>query len=437
MTSDPLPAADRPVSSAGERLSLMMLLQYAVWGIWLPIVGRFLTAPVADGGLGFTLAQMGWVLGLAGSIGALAAPFIAGQLADRVMNAERALGLLLVTGGVVKWLTAHQTGYVPWLLLSIAYSVLYMPTLALTNSVAFANLRRPERTFPFVRSFGTIGWIVASVAFPLVYMKTDLRLVGYFPFVDGVARPDEIGQIRAAIVVSGVLSILYGLFCLLALPSTPPRPDARRPLAFAAAFRLLTRPAFLAVLLAAVLISMVHQIYFMRTGNYLTEHLGLPSGDIASSMAIGQVSEIVVLAIFGLVLSRLGYKWVLVLGALSFAARYAMFAATQSPEVMRLAMLLHGLNYGFFFAGSFMLVDRVSPPDIRHSAQTVYGMMILGIGPILAGFYNTALGSLFTRVQGDASVTDYPGLWTTQAAIGALAMLIVLLGYRERRTEAS
>lgn len=419
------PASSSKITSEGVRLSLMMFLQYAVWGIWLPILARYLTSPVEDGGLGFSGAQMGWTLGLAGSIGAVAAPFIAGQLADRVMNAERALGLLLILGGAVKWMTAYQTGYMPWLILSIIYSVLYMPTLALTNSVAFANLKAPEKSFPFVRSFGTIGWIVGSVAFPLIFMKTNVGFVGHWPFVDGTPRPDEVSQIKLAMVASGVLSIGYGLYSLIALPRTPPRPDARQPLAFAAAFSLLTRPSFLPVLLAAVIISMIHQVYFMQTGNYITEKLGMPSGDIAPSMAIGQVSEIVVLAVFGLFLKRIGYKWVLVLGALSYAIRYSLFAVATTPELMKLAMLLHGFNYGFFFAGSFLLVEKISPPDIRHSAQTVYGIIILGVGPILAGWYNQQLGNMFTVEK----VTNYTGLWFTQAALAAVAMLIVLVGF--------
>ena len=191
----PPPTAPR---SAGARLSVIMFLQYAVWGVWLPYLANYLRAPVMEngqGGLGFTGAQVGWILGLAGSIGAIAAPFIAGQVADRYLNAERALALLLLLGGVVKYITAFQTGYMAWLLLSILYSVLYMPTLALTNSVAFANLDDPERKFPPVRALGTIGWIVASVAFPLIWMKTDVHMVRYWPFADGTPRPDGTAQI--------------------------------------------------------------------------------------------------------------------------------------------------------------------------------------------------------------------------------------------------
>ncbi len=126
------------------RLSLMMLFQYGVWGLWLPVLARYLQAPTAEGGLGFTPGQVGWILGLAGSVGALTAPFVAGQLADRYFSTEKFLAFLLVAGAAVKIVTAYQTSFAAWLWLSVAYSVLYTPTLALTNSLSFAHLREPD-----------------------------------------------------------------------------------------------------------------------------------------------------------------------------------------------------------------------------------------------------------------------------------------------------
>src|SRR6185503_15522982 len=173
-----------------SRLSVMMFLQYAVWGAWLPLAARYLTASTAEGGLGFTGTQMGLILGLAGSIGAIAAPFIAGQLADRHFSTERFLATLLAIGGVIKWITASQTGFSAWLLLSIAYSVVYMPTLALSNSMAFANLDDRERQFPKVRVWGTIGWIAASWIFPMIYLQSGLHFQAMPPFLVGPELPN-------------------------------------------------------------------------------------------------------------------------------------------------------------------------------------------------------------------------------------------------------
>jgi nucleoside transporter len=428
-----------PTRSAGARLGVMMFLQYAVWGVWLPYLANYLQAPVLEngqGGLGFTGGQVGWILGLAGSIGAIAAPFIAGQVADRYLNAERALALLLLLGGVVKFITAFQTGYMAWLLLSILYSVLYMPTLALTNSIAFANLDDPERKFPPVRALGTIGFIVASVAFPLVWMKTDVHLVGYWPFADGTPRPDGTARIAEALKVAGVISIGYAVYCLLLLPKTPPKQDVAHPLAFAEAFSLFRRADFTVLTFAALLISMIHQCYFIRTGPYLENAIGFDASDVGSVMAIGQVSEIVVLAVLGLFIKRLGYKWVLILGTLSYVLRYGLFAYVLSAEepsrgVVQAAMALHGFNYGCFFAGAFLYVEKIAPVDIRHSAQTVFGIIILGIGPVLAGFYN----QYFDRFKDVAGAQQYHQFWWTQSAVAVLSTLILLALFNTGRDQ--
>ena len=440
------------------RLSLMMLLQYAVWGVWLPILANYLGAPTEKGGLGFSGSDIGWILGLAGSIGAVSAPFIAGQLADRVMNAERALGALLILGGLLKFVMTYQTSYGAWMFLSIVYSILYMPTLSLSNSVAFANVNDREKQFPPIRMWGTIGWIIASVAFPLLYMKSNVQFTTAWPFIDGTERPDQVANIKYSMLVSGIISVAYGVFCFF-LPKTPPKRDGE-PLAFAAAFRLLTRPSCLALLAAALLISMIHQLYFVRTGPYITDAIGLPASAVGPTMAIGQVSEIVFLAILGIFLKHIGYKWIIVLGALSYAARYAIFATIPGAGTVKLAMLLHGMNYGFFFAGAFLFVEKIAPANIRHSAQTVFGIIILGIGPVLAGFYNqwldsyavkdavaaignlsgpsdlsTATTAISAATTAPTRVFDYASFWTIQSGIAVVSMLILLVGFPNRWEE--
>ncbi len=161
----------------------MMFLQYAVWGVWLPVLATYLQSPVAEGGLGFTSGQVGWILGLAGSIGAVSAPFIAGQIADRYFSTEKFLAVLLILGGIVKIITAFQVSFSAWLLLSILYSVLYHATLSLTNSMAFAHLDDPDREWPGVRVLGTIGWIAASWIFPMLWLQSDLQLQALPPFL--------------------------------------------------------------------------------------------------------------------------------------------------------------------------------------------------------------------------------------------------------------
>lgn len=408
-------------------LSVMMFLQYAVWGIWLPYLANYLTADKVRGGLGFSGGQMGWILGLAGSIGALAAPFMAGQIADRFINAERWLGILLIVGGIVKFATGFVTDYTTFLAMSVLYSIFYMPTLALTNSVAFANLKDPEKSFPPVRTWGTIGWIVASNLFPLLWLQTDIHFTWMPFFFEGTEKPEATHLLADCLKFSGAISVLYGLWAFVGLPKTPPSKSAETPLAFAKAFSMLGHPGFLVVTLAALPIAMIHQVYFMRTGPFL-ESLGYATSKVGPIMSIGQISEIVFLACLGLLLKRIGYKWTIALGALAFAGRYAIFSfgTTETRNMVASAMALHGICYAFFFAGAYVYIDRVCTKDIRHSAQTVFGIIILGLGPVLAGAYNQWLD---TFAKAGAGV-DWHKLWLVQAGIGLFAALLVALAFR-------
>lgn len=414
-------------SSAGTifSLSLMMFLQYAAWGVWLPYMANYLGAPVADGGLGFTGGQIGWILGLAGSIGALSAPFIAGQLADRFLNAEKALGMLLILGGVANFSLYYVKDYNTFLLVSILYSICYMPTLALTNSLAFANLSSPEKQFPPVRLWGTIGWIVASNAFPLIWLQQNVRPTALPPFFEGDDIPNRLTYLADCLRASGIIAVSYGVWAMLMLPATPPKRDVESPLAFTKAFALLKHPGFLIVTLAALPISMIHQVYFIRTGPFL-ESIGFKLAHIGPVMSIGQFSEIFFLAILGLLLKQLGYRWTLVLGGLAYVLRFVVFATTtpDTKAIAAVANALHGLCYGCFFAGAYLYVEKVAPKDIRHSAQTVFGIIILGLGPILAGMYNQFVLDGFKTAAG---APEYSSIWYTQAAIAAGAMVFVAL----------
>jgi nucleoside transporter len=386
-------------------LSVMMFLQYAVWGLWLLILPQYLSAAPPAGGLGFTAGQTGLILGLAGAIGSVTAPFVAGQLADRYLNAEKTLGGLLLIGGVVNFALAYTHNFGPFLALSIVYSILYMPTLSLTNSVAFQNLTDPAKQFPPIRTFGTIGWAVAAAAFPAIWLGTGNPVV-------------DTARIADSLKVSGALSVLYALYCFFALPKTPPKRSAEK-LAFAKAFGLFRKPGFLVISLLALPIAIIHMAFFFRFTPYLTGAVQIPlkwSGLVSS---IGQYSEIFFLAILGLLLKRLGFKTVLLLGTLGFAVRFAVFGLIHPWWLIATAQTLHGLCYAFFYAAAFIYVEKVAPKDVRHSAQTVFGLILLGIGPVLAGFYNGVAPS------------DYRTFWWLQAGIAAVVAVLLLVAFRE------
>ena len=384
--------------SKNSRLGTMMFLQYALWGAWLPVTARYLSAGVAEGGLGFSGSEIGMILGLAGSIGAVAAPFIAGQIADRYFSTERILAALVIIGGVVKWITAYQTDYSAWLVLSIIYSIVYMPTLALSNSITFAHMKDPDSDFPKIRVWGTIGWIAASWAFPMIWLQTDLNFQWMPPFIVGSEVANVTSRLADALIFSGVISVTYGLFCFM-LPNTPPKKDAVEKLAFKKAFALFNQTSFTILVVASLTVSIIHQIYFLQTGPFLSS-IGLKDSQIGPAMTVGQFAEIAAMAYLGFFLKRFGFRKVIFLGVLAYAARYAVFGTVTLPIwIMVVSQAFHGICYAFFFAGAYIYVDKIADEDVRHSAQTVFGMIILGGGPVIGGWLSGYLQETFTQAK--------------------------------------
>ena len=416
--------------SKNSRLGTMMFLQYALWGAWLPVTARYLSAGVAEGGLGFSGSEIGMILGLAGSIGAVAAPFIAGQIADRYFSTERILAALVIIGGVVKWITAYQTDYSAWLVLSIIYSIVYMPTLALSNSITFAHMKDPDSDFPKIRVWGTIGWIAASWAFPMIWLQTDLNFQWMPPFIVGPEVANVTSRLADALIFSGVISVTYGLFCFM-LPNTPPKKDAVEKLAFKKAFELFNQTSFTILVVASLTVSIIHQIYFLQTGPFLSS-IGLKDSQIGPAMTVGQFAEIAAMAYLGFFLKRFGFRKVIFLGVLAYAARYAVFGTVTLPIwIMVVSQAFHGICYAFFFAGAYIYVDKIADEDVRHSAQTVFGMIILGGGPVIGGWLSGYLQETFTQ----AGFFDYSLFWYTLSAVGFVTALFFGFMFREQVEE--
>ena len=413
-----------------SRLGAMMFLQYALWGAWLPVTARYLSAGVSEGGLGFSGSQIGMILGLAGSIGAILAPFIAGQIADRYFSTERILSFLVVSGGLVKWYTATQTDYTSWLVLSILYSILYMPTLALSNSITFAHISDQENDFPKIRVWGTLGWISASWAFPMIWLQTDLNLQLMPPFLVGTEVPQVTNRLADALKFSGIISICYGAFCFV-LPNTPPKKDAIDQMAFKKAFGLFRFSSFTVLVVASLAISIIHQIYFLQTGPFLSS-IGIPDSQIGPAMTIGQFAEILTMAFLGYFLKNIGFKKVITIGISAYCIRYAIFGSEFLPVwIIVISQAFHGFCYAFFFAAAYIYVDKLADEDVRHSAQTVFGIIILGGGPVIGGWLSGFLQSANTA----NGIFNFSSFWYTLSVIGFVTTALFFMFFKEELTE--
>ena len=228
--------------------------------------------------------------------------------------------------------------------------------------------------------------------------------------------------------------MLYAGFCFL-LPHTPPKDDVKS-IAVVEAFGLLKKSSVMWLVVCSILVAIIHNIYFMQAFAFLTNSVGMKASSVGPAMSIGQVAEVGVMAILGLIIAKLGIRGTLALGGLSYVIRFGIWAIigmseTVGDTAVTIAVVsqgLHGFSFACFFACAFIYIDRISTEDIRHSAQAVFGIAIIGIGPILSGPVLTVL----TRVFGDgAAITNFPGMWGTLSVIGLVATLILLLLFKD------
>jgi nucleoside transporter len=416
------------------RLSVMMFLQYAIWGAWLPLMYLFVSVQ-----RGFTPSQIGYLF-MVGGVGALFGPFIAGQIADRYFNTEKYLGISHLLGAVLVWQLAWMESYWAFLAFSLLYSLIYAPTLALTNSLAFHHLLDRDRDFGRVRLWGTVGWIAVGIGIGQFL----LRYATPAGASEQQALAAQAAGIANAFKLSAVLGVIMGFYCFM-LPKTPPAIN-KESNAAAKALAAAKRQPLLTLFLLAVPISCIHQFYFVHTSPFLAQFqnrlasginniFGVGGGGL---MTIGQISEVLVLALIPLVAKTLSRKTLLGIGIAAYAARMALFAYVESissavglPEIAILVagVALHGLCFGCFIFVAFMVVDENTTPDIRASAQNLFNLVIVGIGIIVGSVVAGYIGEWATQ-QG---VTDYRRLFTVPMWV-AIACLVLLIVMYPRRT---
>jgi nucleoside transporter len=398
------------------KLSALMFLQYFVWGAWYVTMGTW---------LGETLHFSGEQIGLAAGTTALAAmisPFFVGMVADRFMATERILAALHVLGGAILFFASTRTSFGGVYGALLVYTLCYMPTLALSNSLSFRQMRDPGVEFPPVRVLGTIGWIVAGL------------LIGTLG-LEATAAP---------LRLAACASVLLGLFCL-ALPHTPPMVnqgpagiqgpakaghDVRAILGLDA-LKLLGERSFAVFVLGSFLICIPLQFYYAFANLFLTE---LHVTNAAGKMTLGQMSEIFFMLVMPWFFRRLGVKWMLLVGMLAWTARYASFAYGNNAELVWMlyaGILLHGICYDFFFVTGQIYVDQKAPGDLRAAAQGFIAFVTLGVGMFIGSWASGRVVDAFVVGTGH----DWHRIWLVPAAGAAVVFVLFAVFFRSGEAE--
>jgi MFS family permease len=425
-------------SSPKGRLFFMMVLEFFIWGAWLPLIFGYLPS------LGFTPTQQSLILN-AFPVASIVGMFFSNQWADRKFNPEKFLAFSHLVGGLAILGCGFTKEFVPFFVLMLVHCLLYVPTISITNSIAFANMKNPEKEFGIVRMGGTIGWILAAWPFTFIFVNwaavDAANPVGLVDWLGkALANPLTGDAAKAAtkwtFIVAGLASLGLAAFSLT-LPRTAKKAAVAagtvEKLAWLEALKLLKHPFILVLWLVTLADSFVHNCYFSWTGVFLgtaksAGGVGIASNWIAPIMSIGQVAEILTMFVLGATLKKFGWRTTMVVGILGHAARFAVYAfMPDSATAIILIQVLHGVCYAFFFATVYIFVDAYFPKDIRSSAQGLFNLQILGVGALLAfSICPWLMQDIYTK----AGVIDFKGLFLVPFATASIAAIGLALFFR-------
>ncbi len=399
------------------QLSLMMFLEFFIWGGWFVSLGTFLgnnlnaTAPETA----MAFSTQSW--------GAIIAPFIIGLIADRYFNAERILGFLHLVGAVLMYLMYQTTDFAAFYPYVLGYMIAYMPTLALVNSVAMNQMSDPTKQFSLVRVFGTIGWIVAGLVISFVFHWDDQQ---------GIAD----GALKYTFLMTAIASGVLGIFSFT-LPKTPPRAKGQEGASLTAilgldALQLLRNRNFLLFFLASVLICIPLAFYYQNTNPFLTE-IGVdnPTG----KMTIGQASEVLFMLLLPFFFKRFGFKNTILVGMFAWTLRYLLFAYGDAGEqfyMLLIGIALHGICYDFFFVSGQIYTDSKAGEKYKSSAQGLITLATYGVG-MLIGFWVAGQITEF-YITGDKE-HDWQQIWTLPAIFAGGVFLLFALFFKNEKVE--
>ncbi|QOR76857.1 MAG: MFS transporter [Thermoflavifilum sp.] len=401
------------------RLSLLMFLEFFIWGAWYTTIAVFMSNHDMK-----NITQWPFTVN---PIAAIVAPFFVGLIADRYFATERVLGVLHLLGALFMFLTPKAVGHpLLFILLLLAYNICYMPTMSLANSLTFHHITDQEKNFPTIRVFGTIGWIIAGLF---------ISFVGVY-FVKSGLRPE---QTAMPLYLTSVASLLLGLYSFT-LPHTPP-PAAGKLVSFRSiagidALKQLGSKPFYIFLLCSFLICIPLAAYYNFTQLFLE---GTGFQNIAATQTIGQMSEWIFMLLMPVFFRRLGVKWMLAMGMLAWTVRYALFALGAPHEIVWMIIVgiaLHGICYDFFFVTGQIYVDKKSTPEIRGQAQGLIVLVTYGVGMLIGAQIAGAVYNSFLGNTEKLTLTQWNQFWWIPSIFALIVLIFFVLAFQDRKVEA-
>lgn len=396
------------------KLSVMMFLEFFIWGAWFVTLGTFLGRNLSATGAetGSVFSTQSW--------GAIIAPFIIGLIADRYFNAEKILGILHIIGAILMYQMYNApdiTVFYPYVL---GYMILFMPTLALVNSVSFNQMKDPEKEFSSIRVFGTIGWIVAGLLISFIF---------HWDSPEGISA----GLLKNTFLMAGITSFILGLFSFT-LPATPPKVAKGEKISINEilgldALKLLKDKNFAIFFISSILICIPLAFYYQNAGVFLADiKVSNPTG----KMAIGQISEALFLLAIPVFFAKYGFKKTILVGMIAWALRYILFAYGNGDNLsfmLIIGIALHGVCYDFFFVSGQIYTNSKAGEKFKSSAQGMITLATYGVG-MLIGF---KVAGLVTDMYKSGDITDWKMIWIIPAIIAAVVFLLFTVLFNEKK----
>jgi len=390
------------------QLSIMMFLQFFIWGAWFVTMSNYLSS------IGFEGIYIGRAY-LMNNIAAIISPFFIGMIADRFFPSEKVMGILHILGGIVMFIAAGITSVGSLLGILLIYNLCYMPTLALVNAISFHQIENPDQQFPKIRVWGTIGWIAAGLIILLIQKM-------FFASVESSNVPMK---------MASLVSILMGLYSFT-LPHTPPKMKGQdvsvSDILGLKALKLLKNRSFAIFVICSFLVSIPLAFYYNFTNVFLNDS-GMTG--VAGKMTMGQMSEVLFMVLMPWFFIRLGVKKMLLFGMFAWVVRYLLFALGNNETfvwMFYMGIILHGICYDFFFVTGQIYVDKKATKDIRASAQGLITLITYGLGIGVGSEISGRVVSAYT-IEG---VKQWASIWWLPALFAFAVMIIFALSFRDK-----